>query len=113
MRDFADGSAVLITWHRIGKFKRLCSLVFVYIQSVLIHECKAIKLREPPKALDTTLMRKLIKGTRLTAEPNGKKSRDDHLENLNVKWKIRSETPTDRMVNSIYGGRSSTIMCRY
>jgi hypothetical protein len=52
------------------------------------------KLREPPKALNTTFVRKLSKGTRLIAENNGKKFKDDlplHTVVI-MKWKIRIQT---------------------
>ena len=41
-------------------------------------------MRETPKALTTTFTWKLVKGTRLIAEPNGKNVKDI--------WAIRSET---------------------
>ena len=37
--------------------------------------------RETPKALITTLIRKLLRGTRLIAEPNGKNIRDVTMGN--------------------------------
>lgn len=37
------------------------------------------KLREPPKAITTTLISKDRRGTRLIAEPNGKKVNDVSL----------------------------------
>ena len=55
--------------------------------------------RETPKALTTTLYRKLYKGTRLIIEPNGNKVRD--------MWTIRSVTVYVRYSNG-YDSPSTT-----
>ena len=41
-------------------------------------DCNTSKLRELPKALTTTLIKKFLRGTRLIIEPNGKKVRDNN-----------------------------------
>ena len=51
---------------------------------VICKKWRHILLRETPKALTTTLIRKLIRGTRLIVEPNGKNVKDI--------WAIRSVT---------------------
>lgn len=53
--------------------------------------CDNPKLRELPKALDTTLDEKFSRGTRLIAEPNGNNSKDKQ-------WKIRSQASKSAMI---------------
>jgi hypothetical protein len=55
--------------------------------------CNNPKLRESPKALDTTLKEKFLRGTRLIAEPNGNNSKDEQ-------WTIRSQTSKSAMIRT-------------
>lgn len=63
------------------------SIIIDYTQMLVdcITICNKTKLRETPKVSITTLIRKLFRGTRLIAEPNGK-----NIENI---WTIRSQAP--------------------
>ena len=44
-------------------------------------DCDTSKLRELPKVLTTTLIKKFLRGTRLIVESNGKKVRDITMGN--------------------------------
>jgi len=49
-------------------------------------------MRETPKTLTTTLIRKLIRGTRLIVEPNGKNVRNWTIRiqaSLCIGWKVQ------------------------
>lgn len=60
------------------------------------------KLREIPKVSTTTFSRKLVKGTRLIAEHNGKNVENDpselQIDALKMKWIIRIQAPKSAMI---------------